>query len=378
MCEQDKSRSDSEKQRHDTVAAEAMEAASKAKRTRQGWQKGLCTLLLFPVMALAEPGFWHASKEGRNLWILGSIHVGLDNFYPLPAPIEQAWKQSDVLILETDMRDISANESAQIATMSQLPAGSTLATTLPPALYQQTLKQTRLYGLPDAQINQMQPWVVAITLTQQALQRAGYQPELGVDEHFASQAMRLGTPIRGLERVPEQALANLRPWVGAITLTQQAIASAGYQADLGVDEHFAAQAMRTGMPVRGLERVPEQLAYIANMGAPLEQDFLDATIKQIDTMNDEIPRLMNAWFNGDGTTLSNILRDEQGSAALQEYMERRLLKERNHNWLPKLLAMPEKNQFLVVGALHLYGPDGLLTLLRQQGYQLQVVTDAHE
>ena len=57
---------------------------------------------------------------------------------------------------------------------------------------------------------------------------------------------------------------------------------------------------------------------------------------------------------------------------------RRLLKERNHNWLPKLLAMPEKNQFLVVGALHLYGPDGVLNLLRQQGYEVQVVTDAHE
>lgn len=324
MCEQDKSRSDSEKQRHDTVASEAMEAASKAKRTRQRWQKGLCTLLLFPVMALAEPGFWHASKEGRNLWILGSIHVGLDNFYPLPAPIEQAWKQSDVLILETDMRDISANESAQIATMSQLPAGSTLATTLPPALYQQTLKQTRLYGLPDAQINQMQPWVVAITLTQQALQRAGYQPELGVDEHFASQAMRLGTPIRGLERVPEQ------------------------------------------------------FAYLAGLSQQ-EDDFLQATLEQIGTMDAEVPKLLQAWQAGDGPALQKLLSQEQGtSAALQEYMERRLLKERNHNWLPKLLAMPEKNQFLVVGALHLYGPDGLLTLLRQQGYQLQVVTDAHE
>ena len=110
----------------------------------------------------------------------------------------------------------------------------------------------------------------------------------------------------------------------------------------------------------------------------IEKDFLDATLLQIGTMNDEIPKLMNAWQNGDGKTLEHMLRDEQGSPALQEYMERRLIRERNLNWLPKLLAMPEKNRFVVVGALHLYGSDGLLALLRQQGYRVEVVTKAHE
>ena len=32
----------------------------------KSWQAGLCSLLLLPAMVLAEPGFWHASKEGRN------------------------------------------------------------------------------------------------------------------------------------------------------------------------------------------------------------------------------------------------------------------------------------------------------------------------
>ena len=64
----------------------------KKSNFRKSWQLGLCSLLLLPVMAWAEPGFWHASKDGRNLWVLGSIHVGLDSFYPLPAPIEDAWQ----------------------------------------------------------------------------------------------------------------------------------------------------------------------------------------------------------------------------------------------------------------------------------------------
>ena len=110
----------------------------------------------------------------------------------------------------------------------------------------------------------------------------------------------------------------------------------------------------------------------------LEDDFLQSTLEQIGTLQQEVPKLLQAWQDGDGSALQRLLSEEQGSPALQELMERRLLKERNHNWIPKLLAMPEKNKFLVVGALHLYGPDGVLNLLRQQGYKVQVVTDAHE
>ena len=295
----------------------------KKSNFRKSWQLGLCSLLLLPVMAWAEPGFWHASKDGRNLWVLGSIHVGLDSFYPLPASIEEAWQQADILIVEADLHTISDQDNQQIAQLSQLPAGDRLANHLSPSQYKALLKQAKAYGLPEA------------------------------------------------------SLSPLRPWVAAITLMQQALARAGYPADLGVDEHFNTLAARTGMPVRGLERVPEQFAYLASMG-DLEDDFLQSTLEQIGTLQQEVPKLLQAWQDGDGSALQRLLSEEQGSPALQELMERRLLKERNHNWIPKLLAMPEKNQFLVVGALHLYGPDGVLNLLRQQGYKVQVVTDAHE
>lgn len=306
---------------HDGADNTVPRAPKKARRYH--WQAGLLSLLLLPALALAEPGFWHASKAGRNLWILGSIHAGEERFYPLPAVIDDAWRKADVLILETDLNNISASDSAQIAQMSQLPRGQSLKQVLPPALYQRTVSAAKQLGLAEASLQPMQPWVAAITLTQQALQKAGYQAELGVDHYYASAAARMG------------------------------------------------------VPVRGLERVPEQFAYLAGLSS-LQQDFLTATLDQMKSMDQEIPAMMQAWLDGDGPALQKLLSDEQASPALQEYLQRRLLKERNHNWIPKLLAMPEANQFLVVGALHLYGPDGILNLLRQQGYQLEVLTDSHE
>ena len=129
----------------------------KKSNFRKSWQLGLCSLLLLPVMAWAEPGFWHASKDGRNLWVLGSIHVGLDSFYPLPASIEEAWQQADILIVEADLHTISDQDNQQIAQLSQLPAGDRLANHLSPSQYQALLKQAKAYGLPEASLSPLRP-----------------------------------------------------------------------------------------------------------------------------------------------------------------------------------------------------------------------------
>ena len=52
-----------------------------------------------------------------------------------------------------------------------------------------------------------------------------------------------------------------------------------------------------------------------------------------------------------------------------------LLKDRNEKWvqvIPEL--MRKQSQFIAVGALHLPGPDGVISLLQKQGYTVKPVT----
>jgi uncharacterized protein YbaP (TraB family) len=53
-------------------------------------------------------------------------------------------------------------------------------------------------------------------------------------------------------------------------------------------------------------------------------------------------------------------------------MYQRLLVDRNRAWLPKLDALFTRSgrAFVVVGAAHLVGPDGLLAMFRARGYQV--------
>ena len=50
-------------------------------------------------------------------------------------------------------------------------------------------------------------------------------------------------------------------------------------------------------------------------------------------------------------------------------MYQRLLVERNRNWLPQIEALFARPRpaFVVVGAAHLVGPDGLIAMLKAKG-----------
>ena len=83
---------------------------------------------------------------------------------------------------------------------------------------------------------------------------------------------------------------------------------------------------------------------------------------------------MTAWQDGDEATLINLLREEMAPPKLQAWLEQTLLAERNRNWVKKWPSLPNES-FIVVGALHLYGDQGLIALLEQQGWRVTLLTN---
>src|SRR5205809_3601206 len=98
--------------------------------------------------------------------------------------------------------------------------------------------------------------------------------------------------------------------------------------------------------------------------------LLTETMKQLETEKSSLTKLLDAWKNGDAPTLERImLADLKSDPALY----RRLLVERNRNWLPQIdeLFSRKGHVLVVVGAAHLVGPDGLLSMLRAKGYSVE-------
>lgn len=275
--------------------------------------------LLLPLNAFADPAFYRISKGNEQHWLLGSIHAGKPSLYPLPDPIERAWQQSRALVMEVDMTHISQAQWQEMGAITRLVDGKTLKDHLPMDLYRRTLIAAGQNGLTEAMLAPLRPWFAAITLTQAALERTGYRGEFGVDQHFAKRANDGGKPIVGLETLLEQL---------------------GYLASVGDNQTLMLEST--------LDELPE-----------LEKGFAE---------------VMAAWQNGDQATLINLLKEEMAPPKLQAWLEQTLLAERNRNWVKKWPGLPNES-FIVVGALHLYGEQGLLALLEQQGWRITPLTE---
>ncbi|WP_421234375.1 TraB/GumN family protein [Aeromonas enteropelogenes] len=274
--------------------------------------------LLLPLTALADPAFYRVSKGDEQHWLMGSIHAGKPTLYPLPEPVERAWQQSRALVMEVDMNSISQEQWQGMASLTQLNDGKSLKEYLPAELYQRTLMAGTRYGLDEA------------------------------------------------------TLSPLRPWFAAITLTQAAMAKTGFDSQLGIDQHFAGLAAKEGKPVVGFETLLEQLGYLASVGDN-QTLMLASTLDELPMLENAFTAVMKAWQQGDEATLINLLKEEMAPPALQSWMEQTLLAERNRNWLKKWPSLPNES-FIVVGALHLYGEQGLLAQLEQQGWRITPLT----
>ncbi|GAA4496809.1 TraB/GumN family protein [Pseudaeromonas paramecii] len=275
----------------------------------------LLCLGLLPLWAQAMPGLWQAQKGEQTLWLLGSIHVGTASLYPLDSAIMQTWQQADELILETDLRQLDGAAQQELLQLGRLPAGQNLADRLPSPLYRQAV---------------------------QAAQR---------------------------QHLPPETLQPLQPWFAALTLTQVAMQQAGYQAQYGVDEFFVRQAQISGKPIVGLEQPIDQFRYLAGLREH-ELAFLQNTLEQLPSLSTLLPDLIQAWQAGDTQRLLTLLNEEQGPPELRDYLQTQLLEQRNLRWLPQLMDARHQKAFVVVGALHLHGPQGLLALLQQAGYRV--------
>src|SRR3569833_3395984 len=80
--------------------------------------------------------FWRGSSPGSTVYLLGSIHFGRPEMYPLSSAIDQAYARADALVVEADVTAIDpAQTAAWMAAKAMYRDGTTLAQHLPPAVW---------------------------------------------------------------------------------------------------------------------------------------------------------------------------------------------------------------------------------------------------
>jgi uncharacterized protein YbaP (TraB family) len=291
----------------------------------------LCIALVFSnvILAANDRGLvWKVTKNSSDksssqtnptiAYIVGSIHLAKDDFYPLRPEIEKAFQQSDTLVVEVDITEQNTQVNEWLMANGLYKPPETLRDHLPTATYQRLERFINRESLSTDDLLQQRPALLGISVSLYQLKELGMNPALGLDQHFLQAAHQNKKPIRSLETINDQLTALF-----------------AFPDDALMVEQLLDQA--------------EQLPIL---------------------MND----MTSAWKSGDANALSKLLLDQNNEKnavrfkPLMEamfYQRNRRMAEKIDDWLQE-----GGRYFIVVGSGHLVGEDNLIDLLRQKGYSL--------
>jgi uncharacterized protein len=284
---------------------------------------GLLSLCLVACEAQEpKPGdgcVWKVSDADSAFYLCGTIHLLRKEDHPLPAAYDQAYEDSIRLFFELppgDGRD--AELAALMQKKGQVPEGKALSDMLPGGIWDALTQWTQKRGLSAANFNGYQPWFVALLVMTTEFQT------LGAD------------------------------------------------ASRGVEPVFEKQALRDQKPTEGLETLDFQVGLFADLTAEQQNDLLQQTLNEVQTVEQSFADLITAWRTGDVEELYKLL-----SAEAEKYpvLIDLFLHQRNTRWVKQLSAELQKpgNFMVLVGAGHLGGTKGVLAGLRAQGYKIERV-----
>lgn len=252
--------------------------------------------------------------SGATVYLLGSVHLLTPEAGKLPPEIDSAFARAKVVAFETSIDSVQMR-AQEMLMKARYTNGATLKTSLSPAGLAKADSIVRAYGLTLDQVNGFKPWFVSLAMTQLVMQKAGFQPQYGVDMQLNQRAKTAGKPVIGLESVDFQL--NLFDAIGAE-----------------------------------------------------DQERMITTAKAPDEAAKELAKIKDAWMTGDLAALEALFKQSQAeSPAMMDIM----LNNRNANWMPRLdeLLKGKDDALVVVGAAHLVGSRGVIELLKAKGYTVE-------
>lgn len=267
---------------------------------------------------------WQISSDTSTIHLLGSIHVASFGIYPLDSSIEDAFELADNLVVEVNIKEVDEMKSAQLLIeYGTYPEGESLQDNISENLYVQLEEQFAKSDIDIAELDIFRPWVVYLMLEQLQMQELGYAPEYGIDLYFIEKATRADKDIIELE-------------------------TAEFQFEL-------------------LSSVLDEIIALV-----IEEDIIDPMTKE------DLDRLFEAWENGDAAEIESILFEALvEEPALAPFYEK-TYDERNLDMAAKIeeLVADDETYFVVVGAGHLVGENGLVNILDERGYVTEQLYDS--
>lgn len=269
-------------------------------------------------------------KDGNVIWLFGSIHVGEEDFYPLPDYVMNAYNSSDALAVEFDITIDDNYDDAftdYLYDMVYLD-GSKLPEHIPEDLYNQAKEILEENDCYFSELDYYKP---------------GLWSEM-IDELFFDQL--------------------------------------DINRELGIDYFFLNTAHDEDKKIYNIESLELQMGMMAQYSEPLQILLLEISIESYYSTEKNqklLDEMLEIWAQGDAKAIDALLNEEaeefEDEKELYEEYNTIMMTDRNYNmtnFAEKTLTSGEE-VFIVVGAAHVVGEDGIANQLKNRGYTVEVI-----
>jgi uncharacterized protein len=272
-----------------------------------------------PCLQSEKAYIWKLEHKQTTLYVLGSIHVFKEKWYPLNPVIEDAYKQSDYLAVEIDITTVDSNAVlGKMLKRATLPKNQTLDDLYPKSFMKKLKQQLIKQAIPYPLVKRMQPWMVEVFISMNLVKSLGYSEQSGIDLHFINQA-------------------------------------------------------KNKKKIIALETLESQLQALSSSKLDMQAARLKSTVEQLDEIDSVLSDMICAWFRGDAKGLMDAATEGDASAPEVKDFLQRVNTDRNISMVEKIVAFNNKpgRYFIVVGALHLGGETGIIQLLKNKGFSAE-------
>ena len=271
----------------------------------------------------ADPAIWRIASDGGDVYLFGTVHILPPQLDWRTDAINAALAASDRIYFEADV--LSPESQAEMNAL-----------------------------IPQLGVNA--PGVTLSSLISEEAQA-----------NLALMAQRLGAPAGALET----SLDPLQPWLAGLTVAILQIQAAGYDPSSGVEYRLKAAGDEAGVSYGYFETVEQQLRFFADM--PIESQIADFENGLTQALEDPglLDRMVQAWATGDTDTLDTVMNESMRDASADLYDV--LIVQRNENWIPLIEQILDSGEsaFIAVGAGHVTGPQGVISLLQARGHTVE-------
>lgn len=169
----------------------------------------------------------------------------------------------------------------------------------------------------------------------------------------------------------KETIMHLKPWAAMRSFAVKAENTG----DLILDYELLDRAAAQKKELYQVESIEEFLVTFYAMPQDVQIKLLEFTVNSYDDMRETINKMLEAYLEEDLTKMYEIstsfIPNKPENERYRETYLKHVVKDRNivmEHYMRK--PMREKKTFIAVGALHLYGDEGVLSLMEKDGYEV--------